>query len=157
MKTLPTIILATGLSILPATKQGNAGVGIPGNVGYSNTNSSSSNLLYGKTEFKGIVQEEYLERVSGDSLKITHDYLITVQKGDNLSVIADRINSLNRMRAEYPFPSKISWPDVYNTNYIYGSDNISDPDKIYPGQRIFFKTEHEIPVFHHFQGLRVGS
>ncbi|MEK6945314.1 MAG: LysM domain-containing protein [Nanoarchaeota archaeon] len=167
MKTLPKIILATGLTLL-STEVGKSGVRFDGNdftlTGQSydskggmkfdgakftlDKHNDGENPHIITTEYKGVTLYENTTPRKGDSTKITHLYHIVVQKGDNLSVIADRINNLNRMRSEHPFPNKISWVDIYNGNYsnpLQGGEHISNPDIIYPGQEIRFSLTHQIP------------
>jgi hypothetical protein len=156
MKTLPAVVIAAGLTLLPVKKinSGIDAINIPGlNTGIFE--------LYGKAKFKGITQYEYKgDATKGDSTEVVHAYEITVQEGDNLSVIADRINSLNRMRSEHPFPKEISWVDIYNWNYshaLHGGDHISNPDIITPGQQIRFSTTHQTPTIYKRSGLTVES
>ncbi len=161
MVKLSSILMTAGLSLLPGTKQGNCGIMVGGTdtsaLNYSNYPQKSNCQI---TEFKGIVQYESHSSADADSTKVSHLYHITVQEGDNLSVIADRINSLNRMRSKHPFPKNISWVDIYNWNYsnpLYGGDNISNPDIITPGQQIWFSTAHQIPALYNPSGLTIGS
>src|SRR3989344_839697 len=120
MKKLAFITLATGLLLTSTNSRA--------------LNYSDSYLLSGQnyiTSLEGVHMKEYY-RDQGLNMYV-HDFEIAVEKGDNLSKIAKKINALNR-QSLHPFAKIVKWQDIHNQN----KGKIKNPDIITPEQKLSY-------------------
>lgn len=70
--------------------------------------------------------------------KYDHHLTLTIQKGENLSGIAERMTALTE-NSDYPLHKKVTWQELYEQNPQIGRN----PNLIHPGQLIRYDSSRK--------------